>query len=260
MRLLVRKLFKTNISFRDMKLKKEIRNLADNKKSRILRSFFKTKKGEYGEGDKFLGVAVPSLRKIVNRNWKETSFKEIKDLMDSRFHEERLLGILIIVKKYENSNQLERRRILKFYLKNLERVNNWDLVDLSSPNLLGEFLLKEDRKILHTLAKSDNLWKRRVAIVSTFSLIRANQFEDALKISKILLSDKHDLIHKAVGWMLREIGKRDLEILRLFLDKNLPKIHNTSLRYSIEKMSLEERKKYLILKKNARSLANLNKQ
>lgn len=233
-------------------LKKEILILKNPRKAKDLQRFFKTGKGEYGEGDLFLGITVPQQRELVKRYFDKLNLKEIQKLLDSKFHEERLIGLLILVKRFEE-NLYERERIFKFYLKNSKKVNNWDLVDLTAPNIIGNFLLDKGKDILYKLSKSDNLWERRISIVSTYSFIRQNKFEQTIKISRSLLRDKEDLIHKAVGWMLREIGKRDVETLRKFLDENLLEIHNTTLRYSIEKMSLEERKNYLLRKRKLRS-------
>ncbi len=228
-----------------MKISSKLRSIADSKKAKILQSFFKTKKGEYGEGDLFLGIPVPRQRELVNAHWKTTNIIEIKKLLYSRFHEERLTALLILIKKYDISEKESKKSLIKFYLDNLSQVNNWDLVDLSAPNLLGNFLLDKTKKILYKLVISKNLWERRIAIVSTIYFIRKDKFEDTLKISKLLLKDKEDLIHKAVGWMLREVGKRDISLLREFLDENKKNMPRTSLRYAIERMSLIERQRYL---------------
>lgn len=212
-------------------------------KSKILSKFFKTKKGEYGEGDLFLGITVPKIRSLVKEYWEETSLKELKELLKSKFHEERLTALLILVKKYESSEN--KKRVVDFYLKNLIHVNNWDLVDLSAPNILGDFFSENPKEILYKLVKSKNLWEKRIAIVSTLTFIRKNNFNDTLKISRILLKDKHDLIHKSVGWMLREVGKRDLKVLEKFLEKNYKQMSRTTLRYSIERMPQSKRRYYL---------------
>lgn len=226
-----------------MKLSTELKKLQNKEKAKILSKFFKTGKGEYGEGDLFLGIQVPKQREIVKRFWDKIDLKELAELLYSRFHEERLTALLILVKKYEKSSN--KKKIVSFYLKNLRRVNNWDLVDLSAPNILGDFLLNRNKKVLYRLVKSKDLWARRISIVSTFSLIRKNRFEDALNLSKILLSDSHNLIHKAVGWMLREIGKRDLSLLEDFIEQNYKKMSRITLRYSIERMPESKRIYYL---------------
>ena len=225
-------------------LRKEMKLLANPKKAKLLQGFFKTGKGEYGEGDIFLGIMVPDQRNLVKKYFKDLSSEEIEDLLNSKFHEERLVALLVLVMRYEKFTD-QRRLIFQFYLENYANINNWDLVDLSAPNIVGKHLLNEDKAILYEFANSDNLWKKRIAILSTFTFIRYNKFEDALKIAEILLDDKHDLIHKAVGWMLREIGKRNLEVEENFLKKHYKKMPRTMLRYAIEKFEETKRKAYL---------------
>ncbi len=224
-------------------LKKEIKNKSNLEKAKILQRFFKTGEGEYGYGDIFAGITVPESRKIAKSNL-DLSLEDIQFLLNSPIHEERLIALLILVTCF-NKNESERKEIYDFYLKNTKNINNWDLVDLSSHKILGEYLLDKDRNILYDLAKSKLLWERRIAIVSTFAFIRKNQFEDSLKISEILLSDKHDLIQKAVGWALREIGKKDKKVLINFLEQYYKKMPRTMLRYSIEKFDEKTRKGYL---------------
>jgi 3-methyladenine DNA glycosylase AlkD len=223
----------------------ELKKLKNNDKAKILQRFFKTGKGQYGEGDFFLGITVPQQREIANKFWNKLSLKELEKLLFSKFHEERLTAFLILVKKYEHSEEKIKKNIVRFYLKNLHRANNWDLIDLTASKILGSFLLNKDKRVLYKLAKSKNIWERRASIVSTFSFIYENQFQDTMKISEILLADSHDLIQKAVGWMLREVGKRDIKILEFFLEKNYKKISRTTLRYSIEKMPEIKRQYYL---------------
>lgn len=215
----------------------------------ILQRFFKTAPGQYGEGDVFLGLKVPEVRKIVNEYYKNLSFTELDSLLQSNIHEYRLTALLVLVKKYETDrNSSKKAEIVDFYLKHLERANNWDLVDLSAPRILGEFLLDRDQKertVLYDLAKSKNLWRQRVAIISTFSLIRAGQFKETLAVSLMLLNHPHDLIHKAVGWMLRELGKRDQQLLEDFLQKNYQQLPRTTLRYAIEKFDAKKKIDYL---------------
>lgn len=225
-------------------LKKEIRSKYNKKRAEHSKRFFKTGKEEYGEGDIFYGLSVPEQRKIANLYWKLLSQKDIQKLLDSKIHEERMTALLILVKKFEESEE-ERENIFKFYIGNTKRINNWDLVDLSAPKICGEYLLKRDRKILYNLTNSDNLWERRIAIVSTHVFIKKNQFKDTLKISKSLLNDEHDLIQKAVGWMLREVGKRDLETEEIFLKRYYKKMPRTMLRYAIERFEEGKRIKYL---------------
>ncbi|MDD3662497.1 MAG: DNA alkylation repair protein [Candidatus Pacebacteria bacterium] len=241
---------KTKNLLREVKLKE------DKNKSQILVRFFKTGKGEYGEGDKFLGITVPESRKLAQK-YSDLDFKEIEKLIKNKYHEIRLIAILILVHKYKNinsslirSNKIENKeKIVKFYLKNTKYINNWDLVDLSSHYILGDYLFHNktlSKKILEKLAKSKNLWERRIAIVSTFAFIYKGQPDWTFKIVKILLNDKEDLIHKACGWMLREVGKRISKTkLKEFLDFYEPRMPRTMLRYSIERFSKEEREIYL---------------
>jgi len=221
-------------------LKQELRSFSNPEKAKILQRFFKTGKGQYGEGDVFLGVMVPQTRSIAKK-YIGLPLTKIKELLNSPIHEERLLGGIILVEKYNS----DKANVANFYLMNAKSFNNWDLVDLTAPKILGEFLLDKNKKILYDFSKSKNLWERRIAIISTFTFIRNNKFEDTLEISEILLEDKEDLIHKAVGWMLREIGKREIVVLENFLKRNYKKMPRTMLRYAIEKFNKEERAKYL---------------
>lgn len=227
-------------------LRKELKIKANNEKAQLLQRFFKTGKGQYGEGDVFLGIIVPDQRKIAKK-YKELKLKDIKELLNSKIHEERLISLFILVDKYKHSNEYNKGKIFDFYLANSKSINNWDLVDLSAPNIVGDFLIdkKDEREILYNLAKSDNLWEKRIAVLATFAFIRKNDFNDALKISEILLKDRHDLIHKAVGWMLREVGKKNIVVLERFLGKYYKYMPRTMLRYSIEKFNIEIRKAYL---------------
>lgn len=225
-------------------LKKEVQKKANQEKAKILSRFFKTGKGQYGEGDIFLGLTVPQSREIVKNFFKELSLKETEELLHSKFHEERLIALLILVKKYETLAE-EREEVFKIYLKNTKWINNWDLVDLSAPNIVGNYLFEKDRKVLYSLSKSKSLWEKRIAILATFYFIKNNRFEETLEICRILLSDPHDLTHKAMGWMLREIWKRDNKITENFLKKNYDKIPRTTLRYAIERMENKKRKKFL---------------
>lgn len=225
-------------------LRKHLKSLADPEKAKILQRFFKTGHGEYGEGDIFLGVTVPKSRSIA-RKYKNISLKFVKQLLHSKIHEERLVSILLLVEKYNQSDS-QREEIVKYYLENAKFVNNWDLVDLSAPKILGNFLLeKKDKSILYKLCNSDNLWEKRISIISTYEFIRKGQFEDTLKISEILVGDKHDLIQKAVGWMLRELGKRDQKLEETFLLRHHKDMPRTTLRYAIEKFPEAKRKMYL---------------
>ena len=224
----------------------EIQNKANPEKAKVLQRFFKTGKGEYGEGDIFLGITVPEQRKIAKK-FLDLELDEIQKILNSKIHEKRLITLLILIEKYKKADEKGKEKIFNFYLKNTKNINNWDLVDLSAPNIIGDFLLDKDRKILYKLAKSEDLWERRISILATLAFIRKNQFQDTLKISEILLHDKHDLIHKAVGWMLRETGKRNKEIEEEFLRIWRKKMPRTMLRYAIEKFPEEERKRFLHL-------------
>ena len=227
-----------------MFLKEELWNLGNPDKAAILQRFFKTGKGQYGEGDIFLGVNVPMTRSLAKK-YKELDFLDIKNLLDSKVHEERLLALLILIQKFEKASTEQRHEIFDFYLKSTKRINNWDLVDLSAPKIVGEYLFEKPRKILYKLSRSKNLWERRISIVSTYRFIKSGQVEDTLKIAKILLSDKHDLIHKAIGWMLREVGKKSMADLEKFLKNNYKVLPRTVLRYSIERFPEEKRRAYL---------------
>jgi len=228
------------------KLRKELRRHTNPEKAKILQRFFKTGSGQYGAGDIFLGITVPQQRKVAKKFSGEISIEEIGELLKSDIHEERLVALLILVDKFEKGSEDIRDLIYHFYLENASRVNNWDLVDLTAPNIVGKYLLKKrDRGVLYYLVKSKNLWERRISIVATFSFIRAGQFDDTLRISEELLSDEHDLIHKAVGWMLREVGKRDEVRLEKFLIKNYDLLPRTTLRYAIERFEEGKRKRFL---------------
>jgi 3-methyladenine DNA glycosylase AlkD len=223
-------------------LKSDLRKAADPAKARTLQKFFKTGKGEYGEGDVFIGVMMPDSRKVAKK-YSGMRLWEVEELLKSPIHEERLVAVLILVEKFEAG---EREKVAEFYLRHAKRMNNWDLVDLSAHKILGEWVMESrDSSVLYKLAKSENLWERRIAIISTFAFIRRGVFGDTLKIAETLLGDKHDLMHKAVGWMLREVGKRDEKILESFLDKHLAEMPRTSLRYAVERLPEAKRKSYM---------------
>jgi len=221
----------------------DIEKATNPEKAKLLQCFFKTGKGEYGEGDIFLGITVPESRKLAIK-YKDLPLKDTESLLKSKIHEERLIALLILVHNYEKNSET-RDKIFNFYLKNTEYINNWDLVDLSSHQIVGNYLSGRNRYILHKLAKSDNLWEKRISIISTAYFIKKDDFSETLKIATILLKDKHDLIHKAVGWMLREVGKRDLKTEESFLKKNYKKMPRTMLRYAIEKFPESKRLRYL---------------
>jgi len=225
-------------------LKKELKQKANLEKAKILQRFFKTGPGEYGEGDIFLGIKVPEQRKIA-KGYRELPLKEVKKLLQSRIHEERLIALFILTHKFQVRDNEQKEKIFKLYLKNTKYINNWDLIDLSANKIIGEYLIQKSKKILYKLAKSKSLWERRIAIMSTFQFIKSNQFKETLKISNLLLKDEHDLIHKAVGWMLREVGKRSLAIEEGFLRKHYKRMPRTMLRYAIERFPESKRQAYL---------------
>jgi len=224
---------------------KDLKKLANPEKAKLLQGFFKTGKGDYGEGDIFLGIVVPEQRKVAKR-YNDLSLKEIQKLLNSKIHEYRLTSLFILIDQYQRTeNKKLKKQIVNFYLKNTQNINNWDLIDLSAPKIMGDYLLEKDRKVLYKLAKSKSLWEKRIAVLSTFMFIKHNQFDDALKISEVLINDKHDLIHKAVGWMLREIGKKNQAVEEKFLKKYYKTMPRTMLRYAIERFDDKKRKFYM---------------
>jgi 3-methyladenine DNA glycosylase AlkD len=206
--------------------------------------FFKTTEGQYGHGDVFFGVTVPEQRKVAKHN-RALSLTEIALLLEHEAHEARLTGLLILVDQYRKADPAQRAPIARFYLAHRSRVNNWDLVDLSAPQILGDHLLTRDRSILYRLARSKRLWDRRIGIIATQAFIREEQFDDTLALAKLLLADRHDLIHKAAGWMLREVGDRSHEAEERFLRQYAPVMPRTMLRYAIEKLPEADRRRYL---------------
>ncbi len=226
----------------------EIQEHANTEKAKIYQRFFKTGKGDYGEGDIFLGLTMPKQREIAKK-YSEISLSNIQKLLNSKIHEHRMSAGIILVNKYKKADENKKQDIFNFYIKNAKKFNNWDLVDVTCTHVVGNFLLDKNRQTLYNLAKSKNLWEKRISIVSTYEFIKNKDFGDAIKIFEILLKDKHDLIHKAIGWMLREIGKKDKEILVDFIKTNYNQLPRTTLRYSIERFSEEERKRWLTHKK-----------
>lgn len=228
------------------KIKTRLRQLASPTRALTMQRFFKTGKGEYGEGDKFLGVSVPDQRKIAKSFLPETDETIVAALLDSPFHEERLTAVFLLVDKFKSTHKKGNGKTwVDLYLEKRDRVNNWDLVDSSAHHILGKWLEDKDRKILYKLAKEDLLWSNRIAVISTLYFIRKDDFEDILKLSELLLSHPHDLMHKAIGWMLREVWQRNPRIIESFLDKHIQKMPRTMLRYTIEKMPEGKRKGYL---------------
>ena len=225
-------------------IKNEMRKLANKKIAEHSQRFFKTGKGQYGEGDIFLGIRVPVLRKIAKK-FRRISLAEVSKLLESKFHEERLLSILMLVNLFKSGDEDDQELIYALYLDKTRFINNWDIVDISAGNIVGAFLFEKDKAPLYRLVFSENLWERRIAIVATFYFIRNDEFDDTLKIAEILFTDKEDLIHKAVGWMLREVGKRVIEIEEEFLEEHYLKMPRTMLRYAIERFPETRRKMYL---------------
>lgn len=251
------------------KLIKELNSEKNPEKAKLLQGFFKTAPSQYGHDDIFLGIMVPIQRKIAEK-YIDLSLSDIQKLLNSKIHEHRFCALVILVSKYQKANEQEKKNIFNFYIKNSGEINpvrnrsprgvrshslkaravsnginNWDLVDVSAPKIVGEYLLNRDKKILYKLATSKNLWQKRISVLATFWFIRENKFENSLKISEMLLNDKHDLIHKAVGWMLREIGKRNKQIEIKFLEEHTHKMPRVMLRYAIEKFPKKERDYYL---------------
>lgn len=227
-------------------VKKELEKYANPDKAEHSARFFKTGKGEYGEGDKFIGATVPDQKKVA-RKFKNLPFPEITKLLDSKVHEHRLTGTLILRSQYQAAKETAlRKKIADYYVSNAKRMNNWDLVDSSAHYILGDYLVGQtDRKILYKFARSKNLWEQRISMMSCFAFIRQEDYKDALKIAEMLLDHEHDLIHKVVGWMLREIGNRDMAVEEDFLKPRYQNMPRTMLRYAIEKFPEPKRKAYL---------------
>jgi 3-methyladenine DNA glycosylase AlkD len=225
-------------------ISKILRRLADPQIAEHSQRFFKTGPGQYGEGDLFLGIRVPVLREQAKR-FKDAPLVEVQSLLKSPFHEERLCALLLLAQKFSQSNPAHQKAIYELYLNNTRYINNWDLVDLSAYWIVGAWLMDKDRQPLYTLAHSKSLWERRIAIIATFHFIKDRQFADTLAIAALLLTDREDLMHKAVGWMLREVGKRDLTQEIEFLNAHYRQMPRTMLRYAIEKFPENERLKYL---------------
>lgn len=226
-------------------IQKRLKRLADKTIADHSRRFFKTGPGEYGEGDKFLGIRVPVIRREV-KQYLSLSPMENKKLLKSEFHEVRLFALILMVEQYKRSENDGREKIYQTYIKHTKYINNWDLVDTSAPNIVGAHLFERDRQILHEMVKSKNLWRRRIAIISTLYFIKQGELDDSLMLAAQLLDDKEDLIHKAVGWVLREVGKQNLAKEDRFLKKYYRNMPRTMLRYAIEKHPEKQRKAYLL--------------
>lgn len=222
----------------------ELLSVASSEKAAFLQRFFKTGKGQYAEGDVFLGIVVPLTRNIAKAN-KMTPLPELQLLIESEYHEARLAALLIVAERFKKAIPSEQTVLYNFYLRNTAHINNWDLVDVTCAHVVGSFLLDKDRSILYSLAKSNLLWEQRIAMVSTITFIRNKQYDDTLALAEIFLTHKHDLMHKAMGWMLREVGKRDKATLLGFLNRYASVMPRTSLRYAIEHFPPDERKVYM---------------
>lgn len=225
----------------------EVASVADQKRAEGAARFFKTGPGEYGEGDKFLGITVPALRKIA-RGARDLSLDDLLKLLHSTWHEERLLALMVMVEQHARGAERDRAALHRAYLANTKRINNWDLVDASAGEVVGHHVAEKGTRFLERLAKSSDLWERRIAMIATFYCIKQNEFAPTLLIAEQLLDDDHDLIHKAVGWMLREVGKRDVAVLRRFLDLHAAAMPRTALRYSIERFTSADRQRYMAMK------------
>jgi len=229
-----------------MTIQQDLQWLGNKEKAVFVAHYFKTGKGEYGEGDIFLGLTVPQQRAIAN-TYKDLSLTDVELLLQNKIHEYRLTALLILVARYEKVNSNVQKKIVDVYLANIKYINNWDLVDLSATRILGNYLLDKtkERKLLYKFAASNNLWERRIAVLATFAFIKQKDFSDSFAIAEMLVDDKEDLVHKAVGWCLREIGKIDQKAEEQFLQKYYKTMPRTSLRYAIEKFSIVQRGRYL---------------
>lgn len=230
-------------------LKRDLQALADPQKAQVLAGFFKTGPGQYGQGDVFLGITAPRQRTVA-RKYRSLDLDCLAALLASRIHEHRLTALLILVGRYQKAAAGEKKSLFDFYLSHVEGVNNWDLVDLSAPNIVGDYLLSHlgRRGLLTRLARSQSLWQRRIAMLATLPFIRSGRFEETFQVAAMLLSDQHDLIHKAVGWMLREVGKRDQSAEEEFLKQHAATMPRTMRRYAIERFPEGKRRAYLTMR------------
>lgn len=221
-----------------------LQKLSNRQRAKVVQRFFKTGAGEYGEGDVFLGIKVPELRKLA-KEYEDIATDEVEELLRFSVHEERLLALLILIRKYQKGNESVRKGVYELYLENTQFINNWNLVDASAEHIVGSFLMDKSREPLYRLAISKNLWERRISIMATFHFIKHGNFSETMKISEMLLSDEEDLIHKAVGWMLREVGKRNMFTEERFLRDHYKKMPRTMLRYAIERFPESKRQRFL---------------
>jgi len=226
------------------RIRRLMRKLARKRHAKVLQRYFKTGPGEYGEGDQFLGIRVPQLRKLA-LEYAGVKWRDIETLLQSPVHEERMLALLILVRRYQQGNAIEQKRIYRLYFQSTQFINNWDLVDVSAEHIVGAFLFGRDKEPLSRLAESADIWERRIAIMSTFYFIRQKRYSETLRLARLLLSDEEDLVHKAVGWMLREVGKRDLRAEEKFLRQHCTEMPRTMLRYAVERFPEPKRKRYL---------------
>jgi 3-methyladenine DNA glycosylase AlkD len=226
----------------------ELVHLSDTEKAKLLAKYFQTGEGGYGEGDIFIGVTVPMLRKLAKENYQFCSLKDLSELLRSEIHEERAVALLMLILCFQKGNNHRRADIVRVYLAHTPFINNWDLVDLSARDILGGYFFDRSRKTIYRLARSKLIWERRMAVLATFYFINHDDFSDSILLAKRLLGDPHDLIHKAVGWMLREVGKKNMAQLEAFLDEHVSKMPRTMLRYAIERFPESKRKVYLMRK------------
>lgn len=228
-----------------MEIQKHLRLLASKEKAAILSRFFKTGRGQYGEGDIFLGITVPQIRKTA-KLFKDLELTEVKNLLRSKYHEERMTALFILVGQYKRGDEAAKEKIFRMYLANTRHINNWDLIDQTAEHIVGKYLEDRPKTLLYKLARSRSLWERRIAILSTFAYIKEGRCDETLKIARILLNDGHDLIHKAVGWMLREAGKKcSMKKEEAFLKRYYMAMPRTMLRYAIERFQESKRLAYL---------------
>ncbi len=227
----------------------ELRSIANPEKAAFLQGFFKTGPGQYAEGDVFLGIVTPLTRNVAKAN-RQTPLEELQRILEVEYNEARLCALLIVAEQFKKATEAQRKALFDFYLKNTARINNWDLVDVTCPHVVGAYLLDQDRSILYDLAKSRNLWEQRIAIVSTVAFIRQGEFHDTLALAELLKTHPHDLMHKAVGWMLREVGKKDRDTLTTYLETHAMELPRTALRYAIEHYP-EPQRLYFLKKKKA---------
>jgi 3-methyladenine DNA glycosylase AlkD len=226
-------------------IKSTLEQAANPNKAVVSASFFKTGTGQYGEGDIFIGVPIPDIRRLCKQYFKQTTLNDVQILLHDLIHEVRMLAVLLLVYSFEKADASQQQAIYQFYLAHTARINNWDLVDNSAGQIVGGYLFDKDRALLYQLAHSQSLWEQRITIIATFYFIKRQQFEDTFAIARLLLTHKHDLIHKAVGWMLREVGKKDRSALEVFLNNHYQTMPRTMLRYAIEKFPEPLRQHYL---------------